>query len=78
MICLLLLVSAPPSLSLGPEQGQRPGAQHLSRGAPTEHKGEEGMVAEQQHDTEHGPEAAPRRALLQLQQPIVLGDRRTG
>lgn len=30
------------------------------------------MIAEQQHDTEHGAEAVPRRTLLQLQQPIVL------
>lgn len=30
------------------------------------------MVAEQQHDTEHGTEAVPRCTLLQLQQPVVL------
>ena len=45
-------------------------------GAPTKHEGEEGVVAEQQHDTEHGAEAVPRRPLLQLQQPVVLGERR--
>lgn len=34
------------------------------------------MVAEQQHDAERGAEAVPRRPLLQLQQPIVLAERR--
>lgn len=30
------------------------------------------MVTQQEHDTQHCAEAVPRRALLQLQQPVVL------
>lgn len=33
------------------------------------------MVAQQQHDAEHGPEAVPRGTLRQLQQPVVLRTR---
>lgn len=33
------------------------------------------MVAQQQHDAEHSSEAVSRGTLLQLQQPVVLGDK---
>lgn len=42
---------------------------------PTEHEREEGVVAQQQQDTEHSTEAVTRGTLLQLQQPIILGTR---
>ena len=88
---LLFLVSVPHAQSWGPEQGlqplalspaalranQSPEAPALApEHTPTEHKGEEGVVAQQQHDTEHGAEAVPRCPLLQLQQPVVLEERR--
>lgn len=62
-----------------PKQGVQP----LTRepaishpGLPTEHEGEEGVVTQQQHDAQHCAEAVPGRALLQLQQPVVLGDKK--
>lgn len=80
-VALLSVVSVPHSQSPGPSQGMQPRtpltpalrASHTPEGTPTEHEGEEGVVAQQQHDAQHRAEAVPRGALLQLQQPVVLG-----
>lgn len=64
-----------------PEQDVQPLTQEpsiLHTGPPTEHEGEEGVITQQQHDAQHCPEAVPGCALLQLKQPIVLGDKKTG
>jgi hypothetical protein len=62
-----------------PEQGVQPLTREpalLHTGPPTEHEGEEGVITQQQHDAQHCTEAVSGCALLQLQQPIVLGTRR--
>lgn len=64
-----------------PEQGVQPLTQEpsiLHTGPPTEHEGEEGVITQQQHDAQHCPEAVPGCTLLQLKQPVVLGDKKTG